>query len=173
MAKEFYKKYQHQKWRAEARGIDWQFTYDEWLVWWGADITLRGRQSGDLVMARIGDVGPYSPANCVKLTCNKNISDAQTNKQLSTEHLQSLSKYWGKPHTTESKLKISQANLGKAKHTDSSKALLSKLRSKRIVTPWGEFSSLKAAAAAKNISPQCLNGWIRRAPENYQYKEPV
>ena len=60
-------KYQKQRERAKARGIEWQFTYEAWVAWWGEDFFTRGRRRDDLVMARIGDVGPYSPTNCVKM----------------------------------------------------------------------------------------------------------
>ena len=57
---------------ARNRGIDWHFTFEEWLEWWGDDIANRGNKSGQLVMARIGDQGPYHPNNVRKITSNEN-----------------------------------------------------------------------------------------------------
>jgi hypothetical protein len=65
-------KYNCQRISARCRGIEWQFTYDSWLAWWGDDIANRGRLKGQLVMARHKDIGPYSPANTYKATPHEN-----------------------------------------------------------------------------------------------------
>ena len=75
-----YKAYHTQRKAAEQRGIEWQFTLKTWVAWWGDDYQYRGRCSGQLVMARKGDAGPYSPSNTVKATCNQNHSDTDYNK---------------------------------------------------------------------------------------------
>ena len=67
--------YHRQKTRSRKRNIEWQFTYDEWITWWGEDIIRRGRRSGQLVMARFNDAGPYHPDNVRKATCNENHSE--------------------------------------------------------------------------------------------------
>lgn len=64
--------YHNQKANAKYRNIDWQFTYEEWLDWWGTDIEKRGRGKGKLCMARIGDAGPYHPNNCYKSSYEDN-----------------------------------------------------------------------------------------------------
>ena len=53
---------------AARRGIEWKFSFESWLEWWGKDLDKRGSRSGDLCMQRIWDIGPYSPENCVKGT---------------------------------------------------------------------------------------------------------
>jgi hypothetical protein len=68
-------KFRTQRSGARSRGIDWHFTFEEWLAWWGDDIEQRGHYSGQLVMARYGDIGPYHPDNVRKLTCNENCSE--------------------------------------------------------------------------------------------------
>ena len=68
-------KYYTQKAGAKIRGIEWQFTYETWIDWWGNDIVNRGHHSGQLVMARLGDKGPYHPDNVSKKTCNENTSE--------------------------------------------------------------------------------------------------
>lgn len=69
--------YWTQKHHAKDRGIEWQFTFDSWLAWWGDDIVNRGRNPGQLVMARNGDQGPYHPDNCSKKTMEENIREGQ------------------------------------------------------------------------------------------------
>lgn len=63
------------------RNIEWQFTYDTWVAWWGDDMALRGPYSGQLVMARYNDAGPYHPDNVYKSTCNDNCRDGQRNRK--------------------------------------------------------------------------------------------
>ena len=71
-------KFHIQKYHANKRGIEWQLTFEEWLDWWGTDIVNRGRKSGQLVMARIGDVGPYALSNIKKITVNDNHKEADS-----------------------------------------------------------------------------------------------
>lgn len=69
--------YRSQKYGAQTRGIEFHFTYEQWIAWWeghlGPDWRLkRGRQRHQYVMARIGDKGHYEPSNvrCVSATEN-------------------------------------------------------------------------------------------------------
>jgi len=73
------KKYNNQKHFAKIRNIDWEFTYESWLEWWGDDIVNRGTKSGQLVMARNGDTGPYHPNNVRRVTSNENHSESCAN----------------------------------------------------------------------------------------------
>jgi len=98
--KKYYDAYMMQRLHAGYRRIDWQFTFDEWLAWWGDDITNRGRNNGKLVMARYNDTGPYHPDNVRKATKNQN----------------SKEKHWGKPVSAEGQLFDSLTNA--AKHFD-------------------------------------------------------
>lgn len=75
----YFKEYNQQRRDAASRGIDWFFDFDSWLVWWGADITLRGKGKNKLCMARKNDTGAYSPNNCYKATFADNVSDARKN----------------------------------------------------------------------------------------------
>jgi hypothetical protein len=75
--------YTEQKRRAGTRGIEWQFSFETWLDWWGPDIELRGRKKGQLVMARTGDIGPYSPDNVRKATAEGNIIEGHLGKNQS------------------------------------------------------------------------------------------
>ena len=65
-------KYKSQENMAATRGIEWQFDFETWVDWWGKDISKRGRSADSLVMARIGDQGPYHPENVEKLTFKEN-----------------------------------------------------------------------------------------------------
>ena len=78
--KQYYNQYYNAYQCAKQRGIDWQFTYDTWINWWGNDIVNRGPYSGQLVMARTRDQGPYHPDNVRKATCNENLSEGNNNR---------------------------------------------------------------------------------------------
>jgi hypothetical protein len=157
----YLKQYRAQKNGAKARGIDWHFTYEEWIEWWGDDITKRGRKGPDLVMARKGDTGPYHPDNCKKITHRENAREGQIGKKrkpLTDEHRAKISEsHKGKkriPLADETKKKISKANKGKFKVI--------------IKTPLGIFYGIKAAADAHS----CDHSTIRRRIKNkegYQY----
>lgn len=56
------------KFNATKRGIAFLFTFEDWLSWWvnqlGPDWQKkRGMGRGKYVMARNGDIGPYTPKN--------------------------------------------------------------------------------------------------------------
>jgi hypothetical protein len=72
--------FREQRRNANDRGIPWEFsnTWEWWCVWrdsgkWAE----RGRKSGQYVMARLGDVGPYSPGNVEIKTCNENCQEGR------------------------------------------------------------------------------------------------
>lgn len=63
-----YGKFVDQRNAAKQRGIEFLFTFEQWLEWWGLDLVNRGTKRDELCMARLGDIGPYHPDNCIKLT---------------------------------------------------------------------------------------------------------
>ena len=65
-------RYHEQKNRSIRHGIEWHFTYESWIDWWGDDIERRGISKDSLVMARTGDIGPYHPDNVRKATVHEN-----------------------------------------------------------------------------------------------------
>lgn len=77
-------RYNVQRLTAKKRGIEWNFTYDEWIDWWGDDIVNRGKRKGQLCMARYNDTGPYHPNNVRKSTLEQNVSEAQKDKPKTT-----------------------------------------------------------------------------------------
>lgn len=54
-----------QRQNARTRGIEWQMTFWQWWTIWqkSGKWSRRGRSSGDFVMCRNGDAGPYSVEN--------------------------------------------------------------------------------------------------------------
>lgn len=75
--------YSDQKRHARARNIAWELTFDEWLSIWQASGKLAERGAGkdQFVMARMGDVGPYSVENVYICTASQNHKDAHHNKR--------------------------------------------------------------------------------------------
>lgn len=73
--------YSEQKGNAGRRGIAWKFSLKSWWELWKASGKWehRGRCSGQYVMARFGDVGPYSPDNVEIVLASKNVSDGRAN----------------------------------------------------------------------------------------------
>lgn len=128
MAKLYRSQYHNARYCAKERNIDWQFTYDTWIEWWGDDIVNRGPYKGQLVMARNGDIGPYHPDNVTKKTCNENCSEGNKGKIVS--------------EATKNKLRAripSRGNLGKklspesnAKRIASYKATCAKRKEKEL-----------------------------------------
>jgi len=81
-SKEVRDKYDDQKWMAKCRGIEFKLTIDQWVNWWEANLgddwlKKRGCKSGQYVMARIGDKGPYALGNIECITSNQNHKDAK------------------------------------------------------------------------------------------------
>ena len=86
-ARKFQCQYDNAKWCAKERNIEWQFTYDAWIEWWGEDIINRGPYKGQLVMARTGDTGPYHPDNVYKSTTSDNCRLPQLGRPKSHEQI--------------------------------------------------------------------------------------
>ena len=78
-AKEVYRAFDSQKGAAKDRGIDFNFSVDEWVAWWvqhlGQDwMKMRGCRRGQYVMARKKDAGAYEPSNVECILCEDNHS---------------------------------------------------------------------------------------------------
>ena len=101
---DYFEKFYNQRRNALQRGIEWQFTFEEWLDWWGDEIEKRGRRKGQLVMARFNDEGPYHPSNVRKAMCSENCSEAVKGR---------VSPNKGRKASEETKLKMSNKRLGK------------------------------------------------------------
>ncbi len=55
-----------QRRRAATRGIEWRFTFEQWLGWWGDDLDRRGPCRWQLGMQRLADRGAYEIGNVRK-----------------------------------------------------------------------------------------------------------
>jgi len=77
------KAFDDHKRHSEARGIPFLFTYAEWLEMWlvSGKWHLRGKKSGNYVMARFNDEGAYSPRNCKIITSEENQSERWKDKK--------------------------------------------------------------------------------------------
>jgi len=75
--------YKMQRLNARKRGIPWEFSLVTWLLKWdeSGKRERRGRKTGNFVMARHGDVGPYSPSNTKIITCNENCSEGRRKRK--------------------------------------------------------------------------------------------
>jgi hypothetical protein len=75
-------KYKLQERQAAKRGIAWLFTFETWWEVWrkSGKWHERGSKSGQYVMCRKGDIGPYSPENVFIATTRRNAVDVSLNK---------------------------------------------------------------------------------------------
>lgn len=70
------------KYTAKRRDIEFHFAFEEWVNWWYDNLgpewfSKRGRQKGQYVMARNGDIGPYSRQNVECITHQENARRAE------------------------------------------------------------------------------------------------
>lgn len=77
-------KYNRQILHSKRRGIEFLFTFEEWVRWWECHLgpnwmLLRGNRKNQYVMARKLDQGPYRKDNVDCLTNSQNTRDS--NKQ--------------------------------------------------------------------------------------------
>ena len=70
--------FRDQRRRAKRRGIEFLFTFEEWLDVWecSGKLALRGPGKNGYCMSRPGDVGPYAPWNVVIKTISENSLEA-------------------------------------------------------------------------------------------------
>lgn len=86
--------WRRQKNSALKRGIGWHFPFEEWCLWWEAQLgpawfEKRGPRSDQYCMARKGDRGPYAPHNvrCTTVAENhKEYNGHRHNKAPTKQH---------------------------------------------------------------------------------------
>jgi hypothetical protein len=68
-----------QRRHARRRGIEFQLTFEQWLLIWETSGRLpeRGKETGQYVMARPGDQGPYAVGNVRIITVNQNAGESK------------------------------------------------------------------------------------------------
>lgn len=69
---QYYLAFYRQRAKAKDRGIGWELTFQQWLDFWGEDISKRGSGKDDLQMQRLADRGPYALGNIRKGTPKQN-----------------------------------------------------------------------------------------------------
>jgi hypothetical protein len=82
MSDPIYQRFRTQKNHARQRGIPWRLPYWEWLQIWqdSGHLNDRGRNGGQWVMGRNGDVGAYEFGNVKIIRCETNNSGAAFRK---------------------------------------------------------------------------------------------
>lgn len=60
---------------ASKRGIEWEFTFPEWIALWENSGHLHERGRPGYCMARFNDIGPYSKTNVYFTTIGGNVAD--------------------------------------------------------------------------------------------------
>lgn len=75
--------YATHKSQAKRRGIPFLLTLEEWCAIWreSGKWEQRGHKTGQYVMARFGDVGPYTVGNVRIITCNENGSEGNLGRK--------------------------------------------------------------------------------------------
>ncbi len=78
-----YRKFLRQRESAKFRGIEWQFTFPQWVKVWEESgyWTSRGKKANQYCMARKGDTGPYAVDNVYFCTIAENTSVANKGKK--------------------------------------------------------------------------------------------
>ena len=101
--------YLNHKGGAIRRGIDWEFNYPLWIRKWkeSGHWKERGRCGHEYVMARYGDIGPYSYENTKIITQGENIAEGNRRNL----------RWVGKKHTKETLRKLSESHKGN-RHND-------------------------------------------------------
>ncbi len=136
--------YQVQVRNARRRSIEFMFSYEEWLDFWEGDLEQRGVNG--LVMARKGDVGPYSVENCYIITAQQNIAERDKDK-----HSEALRASWVGRECWLSNTTTHPCN-------------------KRVRSPEGqEFNSAAEAARELGLTGQAIGARCRSSRSEWAY----
>lgn len=140
---------------AKRREIPFLFTLPEWWKWWQTDDrwARRGRTGDDLVMARFGDVGPYSPDNVYCATSNQNRSDVST-----------LVRRIGQRRRVEAEKNDPTFEHHLAVRGDGHP------KARAVLTPKGRFGSAALAAEAFNVTRQHAARLAKQERDGWAYE---
>ncbi len=133
-----YKKFDAHRRRAKTRGIPFLFTFEEWMEAWGEKIALMGRGSTKYCMARNGPDIGPYAPGNVRIITNAE-NVSEGNKGKS----------------------VTQAQYDRF-------MTLRGMNKKRILTPDGEFESIRAAARFYGKDPSTIIERIQRYPDQYK-----
>lgn len=140
---------------AKRRGIPFRFSFYEWWAWWQIDDrwVQRGRGKDNLVMARRGDVGPYSPENVYCATTQQNFADAD-----------------GAARSAASRDGLRAAMAAGYSPAPWAGVREGHPRAKAVLTPKGRFGSAALAAEAHGINPGTATEKARRGANGWSYE---
>ena len=165
-------RYKMQERNAQARGISFLLSYEQWLAIWtdSGKLDQRGRGAKKFCMCRNNDIGPYEVGNVFIGTGRENVRDGNLGKKMKQDVRDKISKAnKGKPHPwsageknpmhrPEVKVKISAA-IGGANHY----AALG------VTTPTGFFPTAKAAAEALGMKRSTVEWRARHNKFGFSY----
>jgi hypothetical protein len=139
---------------AKRRGTPFLFTLPEWWAWWQLDGRWEHRGMGRdaLVMARKGDVGPYSVENVDCITHAQNMAAIPPEKRAN-----GAARRWARQR--ELGIPCHLAVRGDA-HP----------RSRAVITPLGRFGSAALAAEAHGITRQGAGHRARTGTDGWRYE---
>lgn len=147
-------KYKMQERNAQARGIPFLLSYEQWLAIWidSGKLNQRGRGAEKFCMCRNGDDGPYQVGNVFIGTGRENVRNGNLGKEVPQDVRNKISKAnSGKPHPWS----VGEKN---PMHRPEVKAKMKELigganhyKAIGVTTPQGFFPTAKAAAEALGI----------------------
>jgi hypothetical protein len=149
--------YRTQRNSAKRRGIPFLFTFAEWWDWWQVDNRWdrRGMGKDALVMARIGDTGPYSTENVYCATHAQNAGDKHATEDARQAAARDAKEKWARGFD----FRIAKGS----RH----------VRSIPIDTPAGRFANATEAAEHFGITRQGVRYRIKAGIEGWSYaREP-
>jgi hypothetical protein len=153
---EGYQAYRAQYHSAIRRGIDFDFTMEEWWTWWQTDGRWQQRGVAGLVMARLADTGSYCAANVKCISQSENSAE--------------------RDHETMS-IAIKEAMAARKKASDYRHHLAVRgrghPRSRAVNTPKGPFGSIALAAEAFEVTRQAAFYRVRDRWDGWSYVDAV
>ena len=157
---QFWQAFRTQRKNAKKRGIEFNMAFDEWKTVWldSGKWVLRGRNLGQYVMSRFGDIGAYTLGNVFIGTNTDNTREALLRRVYTDELRKKLSSAnRGVPHlkargvkrgplSDEVKAKLRAANSGK-KNPNATMSVWTPMK-----TPLGIFKNGAEAAKASGVT---------------------
>jgi hypothetical protein len=150
--------FRSQRSKARQRGIPFLFMFDEWWAWWQTDgrWERRGRGKDQLVMARIGDTGPYAPDNVRCLTSGQNMRDIRPEVRAAALEKSRMTSV-ERGHPLGCHLRV------RGDGHPSSHA---------VITPAGRFGSVALAAEFHGFSEHTGRRWARNGWSSWRFADP-
>lgn len=140
--------YNSQKSNAKMRMVEWRMTLPEWCEIWKKSGFLehRGRGAGKYVMARLGDIGPYSPENVYITTNAQNITDGYEFRR---------QRHYKRPHTAW--FRIGASGKRGVRWDKNAKKWRAHIRVDGKQVHLGLFRDIDEAAAARAAAEEKIN----------------